>query len=692
MVYILTNADIVLKAEVRPQESLSGDPLTKALLNLKLKRKLTQESFEEQQQYLSTSAIAVFMSLNKLDQHNRFRAGLHLAEQMGRDFNFHKGSSSSGLGYALALFECWWQSVLSKPGKFDFPVLATGEVLESGHVMPISHLDKKIANACSFVSQEEMFSNGFYICYPKQNEYDISVEQRQRVTELGGILVPVTRLQNLLHDLIGEHYDGDPLGRWAPFKGSESFHFEDSLRFFGRENEVREFVSEIKSSRGCVLLTGDPSVGKTSFFKSGVMPALLKEDQHTCFELYDLSLEKAGTVDSVIDYLRRIWGDELLDKVALSLQSKDEDYLDAVNTTLNESASNCFIFIDHIELSYFNHRSTDDFFLLSILANALDKLTIVFAIRVEFLDSLIASIKDTAKNIFYLSEMSNISCLKDVVFKQAHFSGVSFEVNDKGHSLGDVIVEESIGLKNRLLFISVLLKHLYEVSESGPHLRELSFKEFEAFGYPLNVPLKIAEHLLNSSNEQLPLLLQLFEHLIEVGNEGTINYIEASKENILLSAPELTTFVSTLYDKSLLTCRKEDKTTISFKFKELIETWPPMACFYENTSFIKWRRSIDQKYVRWIANKSHNSPISVPLSLKDSYKFGKENFTKNQSVYKNILNLKEVFQGVVLLESMQFETKNLRQYVWQSGFLISRRIISYAVGAFLSLFFLVVFV
>ena len=128
MVYILTSTTTILKTVVRAQESRAGDNVVKGLLALKLKSQLLAESYDEQQEYINSAAIASYISLNKLDQRSRYRASVDLQSITNNDYSFTKGSSSSGLGYALALFEIWWSVVLQKQSKFNSPVFATGEI------------------------------------------------------------------------------------------------------------------------------------------------------------------------------------------------------------------------------------------------------------------------------------------------------------------------------------------------------------------------------------------------------------------------------------------------------------------------------------------------------------------------------------------------------------------------------------
>ena len=104
-IYILTSTQTILETNVRAQESSVGDNVVEGLLSLKLKPRLLQESFDEQQNYLNTASIASYVSLNKLDQRQRYRASVDLESINNVEFNLTKGSSSSGLGYALAMFQ-----------------------------------------------------------------------------------------------------------------------------------------------------------------------------------------------------------------------------------------------------------------------------------------------------------------------------------------------------------------------------------------------------------------------------------------------------------------------------------------------------------------------------------------------------------------------------------------------------------
>jgi hypothetical protein len=304
-IYILTNTETILEVDIRPQESHVGDSVAEGLLKLQLKQQLTANSFDEQQSYPSTASIATYVSLNKLDQRRRYRASVNLASAKAEEFNFAKGSSSSSLGYALALFESWWSRVLNKPRTFDHPIFATGEVMTSGGIRPIGHMASKVDAVCTYVEENTTTIPTFYLCYPEQNDLDITTEQRNRLRSLGGILLPVNSLQVLLGRLLAENYDGDPLARWEPFKGLNRFEYEDSVRFFGRAKDVDRLCDDTRQNKGFLIVAGASGTGKSSLIKAGLIPRLEQDSNlsHWAYTPPTKAVGGNGVLCSALDQL-----------------------------------------------------------------------------------------------------------------------------------------------------------------------------------------------------------------------------------------------------------------------------------------------------------------------------------------------------------------------------------------------------
>ena len=85
-------------------------------------------------------------------------------------------------------------------------------------------------------------------------------------------------MPNLLGELLGKSYDGDPLVRWEPFKGLKSFDYEDSVRFFGRDKDVDRLYDDIKKNNGLLIVAGASGTGKSSLIKAGLITRLEQEN------------------------------------------------------------------------------------------------------------------------------------------------------------------------------------------------------------------------------------------------------------------------------------------------------------------------------------------------------------------------------------------------------------------------------
>jgi len=201
MVYILTSNGNILKVEVRPQEARENDSAVSVNLSLLLKKQLSDEVFSEQKKYLESASKAAHTSLNFQDQSTRFKASVTLKSQTDESLNFIKGSSSSGLGFTLGLFNSFFADVLQKNKGFNQPVFATGEVHNNCEIKPIGHLDTKINGMIKFCKEQGISS--FYLCIPKENKEDLSPKTFDLVSQNGGEIIAKNTVQESLLALLG---------------------------------------------------------------------------------------------------------------------------------------------------------------------------------------------------------------------------------------------------------------------------------------------------------------------------------------------------------------------------------------------------------------------------------------------------------------------------------------------------------
>jgi hypothetical protein len=670
MIYILTSTQTILKADVRPQESKQGDSVAKGLLNLKLKQQLTSESFSEQEGYLEVAAIAAYVSLNGLDQRHRYRASVNLVSMQNEEFNFTQGSSSSGLGYALAVFDSWWRLVIKKPGCFEHPVFATGEVLTSGQVNPVSHLSDKIRSTCEFVSTHKPGIPQFYLCYPEQNTGDISDVQRAEVAELGGILVPVIRLQSLLGTLLGYDYDGDPLGRWEPFRGLKSFNYEDSVRFFGRDDDVDRLYRDLKSASGVLILTGTSGSGKTSIINAGLIPRLESEnpDYYWSSETFSAILKSGGVLHYVLEQLNLAWHlkskNIAVDDLHRQLVASITGGVAFLMNVVKEDTQPCFLVIDQLEemlvsSAQANEKIIVEFKTIQAIVEAFTSLDILLAIKSESLGRFLDCEALLEPEISSVTSRLSAENWKAIIQQQAIFSGLSFEIKAGDASLDDLILSEAIYTQDSLSMLGFLLEQLYQKAiQRGSNTSLLVFSDYEQLGGLLGAVAYRANELLKSNGADEGLVSEFYE-LFVGQTQGSGPFIKSVPITVIeLVRPPLRKIIQNFIDSNLLIYieNSEHEPAVKFVHDRLLNKWPELKEWIEQSSdYLLWRNQIDQDFYSWqIAINTYegnsadkgtegNHYYWMYVSLKLWIKLENEDCQKKWQVYidRKIVNAKE---------------------------------------------------
>ncbi|GAW97861.1 MULTISPECIES: nSTAND1 domain-containing NTPase [Colwellia] len=642
MIYILTNTTTVLQTEVRPQESQIGDPSVKAQLNLTLKQKLTPQSFQDQQRYLNSSAIAAYVSLNKLDQRQRFRAGINLTTQHNDSFNFSQGSSSSGLGYALALFESWWRVVLKKPGKFEFPIFATGEILTSGHVQPISHICEKIDSVCAYVETNQDQFTQFSICYPIQNDDDITKEQRKKIADLGGVLVTVTRLQNLIGELLGDSYDGDPLGRWAPFKGLSSFEYEDSVRFFGRSKDVNRLYDDLKQNQGLLIVSGASGTGKSSLIKAGLIPKLEQENNQFSWAYTTPSKvpENIGIIGFLFEELNKAWQ---IEKKGLSITELISTFarspnkaIEKISTIVDDKTPPCLIFFDQFEevFSQANESIVIILKVLNELANQLKPLYIVLALRNEYLGRLLDNQALSSPVISNVASQLELDDWQAIIHEQSAFSGITFEHDSEGGALDKVIIDEASKTPYALPMVEFLLEQLYlKATLENPNATELKYLHYKELGGLTGAIAYRATQVLKDNQANEKLIAQLFDTFVGLNGDFLPYAKQVDLNKLEADSPQTFKLAQQFIDANLIV--SVNNTTVKLVHDSLFNNWNELKQWVTNNKdYLEWRYSVDGQFLRWCSEQKNNYLIKDNRLLKEGWRYYKNGIVSDNRLAK----------------------------------------------------------
>lgn len=646
---LLSSAETLYQVSTKPMLRRNKGVAVSAKLYFRILQNLSTSQSEEQNQYVSLAAEAAYTSLNKLDLVQNFHATIHLESTANKNMpiRFSANSSSAGLSYALAL-ALEWRNQLDKNDKNLYDIFATGEIHRNGAVTKIDYLGKKIKAACFFMENKRNHTGAlapFIIFYPLGNQNEISKEIQNQVELLKGKLKPITQLHESLIELLGNTYDGNTNGRWSPFKGLKSFNYEDSSRFFGRDDVVNDLLASYQKSNGSLLVvTGVSGSGKSSVVKAGLIPVIKQGLVETKTLHWQVTTPKLH--DSIKDlliylfqFVDKIWGlgnkPENLAKLALSTPESIFQQLNQVQKA--ENNKQLILFIDQYE-EIFNHPKIPQE-TAEILAPILDKLStkniglsIFISIKSEYLSFMMGrGFTSLVPQKLYPKSW------KEIIEDQATYSGLYYE---KG--LAECIKNDAHDIPHALPVVEYLLEQLYnKATKRDKAAQELKQADYDRLGGLQGV---ITYRAKQSSRQYSNYLAIFFDYFVGINSEGLPFAKSVEITSLKKNKPTLYQLIQSFINSQLvIDCSNKSTRKVKLAHDSLFVQWKQLKEWLSNNkTYLKFRYLIEGQFTQW-----------NEINEKDTFK-------KNNYLLQNKALLQQASE---ISKKNQFLNTQIKEYI-----------------------------
>lgn len=469
-----------------------------------------------------------------------------------------------------------------------------------------------------FKNKEGMFNTRAY------HEFESVTVFGQKVKE---------HLRVLLHGLLPKNGARIAIFHGCPFKGLQSFDFDDEPIFFGREKAINEIVEKLKNQaedhKPFVLVIGQSGSGKSSLIKAGVLPrivlsgpvdnidwrlSMLSPGQYAG-NLYEAFIESL-TQPKAFPELKEM--DKTRERIKIKFLQDAETVCwqieDLINTVAERQQHRrevrLLLFIDQFE-EIFTHQNIPQqnklkfFELLNRLADSM-KVWIIATIRSDYYANFQDShlLKLRGKYGLYDLLNPNSNELKEIIMEPAIRAGLIYEKDElKGTTLENLILNDIKGNTNVLPLLEFALTELYHRKTSENFLTIQSYYEFGGINGAL---ASRAETCYNEMPENLKKAFpSVISSLIGVNKDTKRPYRKHSNFEEAIKNEDHRQIIDHFTKARLFVADKDEKNQpyVALVHEALIENWFRISdWFINNLIFLEKEAYIKEQNYHWRNN------------------------------------------------------------------------------------------
>jgi len=380
----------------------------------------------------------------------------------------------------------------------------------------------------------------------------------------------------------------------SPYAGLSSFQESDAARFFGRSREIAAAVNRVRD-RPVLGVVGPSGVGKSSFVRAGLVPALKASGESwECFVIRpgrSPLAAVAAMMTPMVGSTSQTVVDDLKEQAALAKRlTKEPGHMGQVlRSRAKRSGTKIMLFVDQFEELYtLVPDAAERAAFTACLAGAADDssapVRVVLSLRSDFLDRVGEDpqlMGEVMQGLFFLTP-PNRDGLRDALVQPAEMAGYQFE--------NPVMVEEMLShletTPGALPLLQFAATKLWENKDSGRKL--LTQNAYNAMGGIAGALASHADSVLSELSPQSQALArQLMLRLITP--ERTRAIVSLAELQELSPQPgDVQRLVDHLVTARLLVSQtaadgSAQGSTVEIVHESLIHSWPTLRRWLDET-------------------------------------------------------------------------------------------------------------
>lgn len=299
----------------------------------------------------------------------------------------------------------------------------------------------------------------------------------------------------------------------SPYRGLKPYRYQHAPIFFGRSKDISEIINSVSMRRNngssMVWVSGASGVGKSSLIEAGVLPQLhdraTSDEVHLVHAIFRYRSSQGGLFDDFVDVLVAAFPQiiEIVENTAeLAKTLNEEPHLAGAKiagildkSTLRAVKSKpadkqakriqLVIFIDQIDEMIASENiqegEIESFFEALVSLSKSDCILVIGAVRLDYLPQCLSNTtlgSELLDGGLHIIQNPTIAEVREMILRPAEILNLSFETNESGLALSDVIIQDAFPNVESLPILGFTLELLFR----NCHNNQLTFSQYQKIG------------------------------------------------------------------------------------------------------------------------------------------------------------------------------------------------------------------